>query len=145
MGTYRSVERHVARSLSWPRNRNLPPQPATSPMVFPLYDEQARKRVSQPYVTWGLVALNVAVFIAEVASPGVTQQKIVHAFGFTPAGLAGASRRRLAQAGPAAAVAHPAHRHVRPSRLGSSDRQHGVLGDLRRQCRGCARPPALSR
>jgi membrane associated rhomboid family serine protease len=58
-------------------------------MVFPLYDEQARKRVSQPYVTWGLVALNVAVFIAEVASPGATQQKIVHAFGFTPAILAG--------------------------------------------------------
>ena len=58
-------------------------------MVFPLYDESARKRVSQPYVTWGLVALNVAVFIAEVASPGVTQQKIVHAFGFTPAVLTG--------------------------------------------------------
>ncbi|HEY4921750.1 MAG TPA: rhomboid family intramembrane serine protease [Xanthobacteraceae bacterium] len=58
-------------------------------MVFPLYDEQARKRVSQPYVTWGLVALNVAVFIAEVANPGATQQKFVHMFGFTPAILAG--------------------------------------------------------
>jgi membrane associated rhomboid family serine protease len=58
-------------------------------MVFPLYDERARKRVSQPYVTWGLVALNVAVFIAEVAAPGATQQKIVHMFGFTPAVLAG--------------------------------------------------------
>jgi membrane associated rhomboid family serine protease len=58
-------------------------------MVFPLYDEQARKRVSQPYVTWGLVALNVAVFIAEVAAPGATQQKFVHMFGFTPGILAG--------------------------------------------------------
>jgi membrane associated rhomboid family serine protease len=58
-------------------------------MVFPLYDEQARKRVSQPYVTWGLVALNVVVFIAEVAAPGATQQKIVHTLGFTPAILAG--------------------------------------------------------
>ena len=58
-------------------------------MVFPLYDEAARKRVSQPYVTWGLVALNVVVFIIEVASPEATQQEIVHSFGFTPAMLAG--------------------------------------------------------
>ena len=58
-------------------------------MVFPLYDEQARKRVSQPYVTWGLVALNVVVFIAEVASPAGTQQWIIHAYGFTPGMLAG--------------------------------------------------------
>jgi membrane associated rhomboid family serine protease len=58
-------------------------------MVFPLYDEEARKRVSQPYVTWTLVALNVAVFLVEVASPGATQQKIVHTLGFTPAILAG--------------------------------------------------------
>ncbi len=58
-------------------------------MVLPLYDEQARKRVSQPYVTWGLVALNVIVFLVEVGSPGATQQKIVHTLGFTPAVLAG--------------------------------------------------------
>ena len=58
-------------------------------MVFPLYDEEARKRVSRPYVTWGLVALNVAVFLVEVAAPGAMQQKIVHTLGFTPAILAG--------------------------------------------------------
>jgi rhomboid family protein len=58
-------------------------------MVLPLYDEAARKRVSQPYVTWGLVALNVVVFLVEVAVPAETQQWIVHGFGFTPAILAG--------------------------------------------------------
>jgi membrane associated rhomboid family serine protease len=57
-------------------------------MVLPLYDERARKRVSQPYVTWGLVALNVAVFIVQLASPG-DAQAIVNTFGFTPAILRG--------------------------------------------------------
>jgi membrane associated rhomboid family serine protease len=58
-------------------------------MVLPLYDERARKRVSQPYVTWGLVALNVAVFIAELDMPDTAQEAIVHTFGFTPAILRG--------------------------------------------------------
>jgi membrane associated rhomboid family serine protease len=58
-------------------------------MVLPLYDERARKRVSQPFVTWGLVALNVAVFIAELGMPAETQEAIVHTFGFTPAILRG--------------------------------------------------------
>jgi membrane associated rhomboid family serine protease len=58
-------------------------------MVLPLYDERARKRVSQPFVTWGLVALNVAVFIAEFGMPAETQEAIVHTFGFTPAILRG--------------------------------------------------------
>ena len=58
-------------------------------MVLPLYDERARKRVSQPYVTWGLVALNVAVFIAALGLPGEAQQKLVQGYGFTPALLSG--------------------------------------------------------
>ncbi len=58
-------------------------------MVLPLYDERARKRVSQPFVTWGLVALNVAVFVAELGMPAETQEAIVHTFGFTPAILRG--------------------------------------------------------
>jgi membrane associated rhomboid family serine protease len=58
-------------------------------MVLPLYDERARKRVSQPFVTWGLVALNVAVFIAELGMPAETQEALVHTFGFTPAILRG--------------------------------------------------------
>jgi len=58
-------------------------------MVLPLYDERARKRVSQPFVTWALVALNVAVFLAELGLPDTAQDAIVHTFGFTPAILAG--------------------------------------------------------
>ena len=58
-------------------------------MVLPLYDERARKRVSQPYVTWGIVALNVVVFITELSMPADTQGWLVHNFGFTPAILSG--------------------------------------------------------
>ena len=58
-------------------------------MVLPLYDERARKRVSQPFVTWGLVLLNVAVFAAELGLPEAAQDAIVHTYGFTPAILSG--------------------------------------------------------
>src|SRR5262249_24223151 len=58
-------------------------------MVLPLYDEPTRKRVSQPYVTWGLVVLNVAVFIAELTLPAAGKQAMLQTFGFTPAFLRG--------------------------------------------------------
>jgi len=58
-------------------------------MVLPLYDERERKRMSQPFVTWALVALNVAVFFAEVARPEAAQEAIIQTFGFTPAILRG--------------------------------------------------------
>jgi membrane associated rhomboid family serine protease len=58
-------------------------------MVLPLYDERARKRVSQPYVTWSLVALNVAIFIVSLGVAPETWESIVHTFGFTPAILRG--------------------------------------------------------
>jgi membrane associated rhomboid family serine protease len=58
-------------------------------MVLPLYDERERKRVSQPYVTWTLVALNVAAFIWELAAGDAGQETIVRTFGFTPAALSG--------------------------------------------------------
>jgi membrane associated rhomboid family serine protease len=58
-------------------------------MVLPLYDERARQRVSQPYVTWALVALNVAIFIFELAASNQTQELMVRTFGFTPAVLRG--------------------------------------------------------
>ena len=58
-------------------------------MVLPLYDERARKRVSQPFVTWGLVLLNVAVFAGEIGMPAETREAIVQTYGFTPAILSG--------------------------------------------------------
>jgi membrane associated rhomboid family serine protease len=53
-------------------------------MVLPLYDERARKRVSQPIVTWALVALNIAVFAVELTIPGDRLESILQPFGFTP-------------------------------------------------------------
>ena len=58
-------------------------------MVFPLYDESVRQRVSQPYVTWTLVAINVVVFVGMCLTPDVTQVGVVQKFGFTPAVLFG--------------------------------------------------------
>src|SRR5579871_5935638 len=58
-------------------------------MVIPLYDETARQRVSRPYVTWTLVAINVVVFLAMCLTPEVTQLAFIQKFGFTPAVLAG--------------------------------------------------------
>jgi membrane associated rhomboid family serine protease len=58
-------------------------------MVLPLYDERARKRVSQPYVTWSLVVLNVAIFLVQLGMPTETKEAIVQTFGFTPAILRG--------------------------------------------------------
>jgi membrane associated rhomboid family serine protease len=58
-------------------------------MVLPLYDERERKRVSQPYVTWLLAALNVAIYVTEIAAPAETQEVILQSFGFTPAILRG--------------------------------------------------------
>jgi membrane associated rhomboid family serine protease len=58
-------------------------------MVLPLYDERERKRVSQPFVTWALVVLNVAVFAAELGTPPAAQETLIQTFGFTPAILRG--------------------------------------------------------
>ena len=58
-------------------------------MVIPLYDEDARQRVSQPYVTWTLVAVNVVVFFGMCLMPEVAQLAIIQKYGFTPAVLAG--------------------------------------------------------
>jgi membrane associated rhomboid family serine protease len=65
-------------------------------MVLPLYDERARKRVSQPYVTWSLVTLNVAIFIVSLGVAPETWEWIVRSFGFTPAILSG----KVANSGP---------------------------------------------
>lgn len=58
-------------------------------MVIPLYDEDASQRVSRPYVTWALVAINVLVFFIMCLMPEVTQLDFIQKFGFTPAVLAG--------------------------------------------------------
>jgi membrane associated rhomboid family serine protease len=54
-------------------------------MVLPLYDEGARQRVSKPYVTWTLVAINVVAFFTLCLAPEPTQLDILQTYGFTPA------------------------------------------------------------
>ena|SRR5581483_10299306 len=57
-------------------------------MVMPLYDDDARQRVSQPYVTWALVTINVVAFFVLCLMPEVKQLEIIHSFGFTAAHIA---------------------------------------------------------
>jgi len=64
-------------------------------MVFPLYDDNPFKRARLPYLTWGLIVLNVGIFLIEVSSPQATSRAIMASFGATPAVLA----RHLPQAG----------------------------------------------
>jgi membrane associated rhomboid family serine protease len=53
-------------------------------MVLPFYDEDAQQRLSKPYVTWTLIAINVAVFFALRLAPDQTQLTVIQRYGFTP-------------------------------------------------------------
>ncbi|MGE3064316.1 MAG: rhomboid family intramembrane serine protease [Hyphomicrobiaceae bacterium] len=53
-------------------------------MVFPLYDDNPFKRATPPLMTWGLIALNVIVFMVELGSNEVGQA-MLNSFGATPA------------------------------------------------------------
>ena len=55
-------------------------------MVFPLYDDDPTELPVAPLVTWGLIALNVLVFLIEVFS-GPTMFSMVASLGLTPASL----------------------------------------------------------
>jgi membrane associated rhomboid family serine protease len=57
-------------------------------MVFPLYDDNPFKRARLPYVTWGLIALNIIVFWIEIRSSEVGARAILASFGATPAAVA---------------------------------------------------------
>ncbi len=56
-------------------------------MVFPLYDENPFAKPDPPYVTWGLIAINVIVFVSMIAASEVDQVKLVMSYGVTPAAL----------------------------------------------------------
>jgi len=38
-------------------------------VVFPLYDDNPFKLPVRPYATWGLILINVAIFLAEIVTP----------------------------------------------------------------------------
>jgi membrane associated rhomboid family serine protease len=56
-------------------------------MVFPLYDDNPLRRPRRPYVTWGLIALNVVIFLIQVSISGVASLAMVASFGATPAAV----------------------------------------------------------
>ncbi|HWB47355.1 MAG TPA: rhomboid family intramembrane serine protease [Hyphomicrobiaceae bacterium] len=54
-------------------------------MVFPLYDDNPFRHAIKPWVTWGLIALNVAIFIVEVTSTDAAAQAMITSWGVVPA------------------------------------------------------------
>ena len=56
-------------------------------MVIPLYDDNPFTRPAPPLATWGLIALNVLIFLIQVGSDEPTQSAIIASFGATPAAL----------------------------------------------------------
>jgi membrane associated rhomboid family serine protease len=59
-------------------------------MVFPLYDDNPFKLPVPPIVTWGLIALNILIFLVQISSGPETAAGIVASFAATPATLSGA-------------------------------------------------------
>jgi membrane associated rhomboid family serine protease len=70
-------------------------------MVFPLYDDNPFKRAKVPYVTWGLILLNVGVFLFELGTTDNAVKALLASFAATPAAIthqvppSGGSRRNL--------------------------------------------------
>jgi membrane associated rhomboid family serine protease len=56
-------------------------------MVFPLYDDNPFNRPTPPYVTWGLIAVNVVIFLVGVTSTDVTAAAMLASYGATPAAV----------------------------------------------------------
>jgi membrane associated rhomboid family serine protease len=57
-------------------------------MVFPLYDDNPFRRARLPYVTWGLIALNIIIFLIEASSSDEATKAIIASFAATPAAVA---------------------------------------------------------
>ncbi len=56
-------------------------------MFLPLHDRNPIRHVKFPFVTYGLIALNVIVFLLQQSLPGRNHEGIVVAFGLIPAVL----------------------------------------------------------
>jgi membrane associated rhomboid family serine protease len=79
-------------ALAWPENirqivsaaQRAPPIERYSGMVFPLYDENPLEKPSLPIVTFGLIGLNIIVWLAQI-NFGV--DSAIALYGFKPATL----------------------------------------------------------
>lgn len=59
-------------------------------MAFiPLFDQNPRIYLRYPWVTWGLIALNVYFFISQVSGSQLDQAAIVYGYGFIPSVFSG--------------------------------------------------------
>src|SRR5262245_35215785 len=58
-----------------------------SAMVFPLYDDNPFKRARIPYVTWGLIVLNVGIFLFEIGATDDAVKVLLASFGATPSAI----------------------------------------------------------
>jgi membrane associated rhomboid family serine protease len=56
-------------------------------MVFPLYDDNPLKLPVAPIATWGLIAINVFVFLFQTGSDTVSAEAFVASFGAIPAAI----------------------------------------------------------
>jgi membrane associated rhomboid family serine protease len=56
-------------------------------MVFPLYDDNPFRRARVPFVTWGLIALNIVIFLYQVGVSEVAIKALLASFGATPAAV----------------------------------------------------------
>jgi membrane associated rhomboid family serine protease len=56
-------------------------------MVFPLYDDNPFKRAKVPYVTWGLIVLNIGIFLFEVGAKDDSMKGLLASFAATPAAI----------------------------------------------------------
>jgi len=56
-------------------------------MVFPLYDDNPFKRAKIPYVTWGLIVLNVGIFLFEVGATDDAAKALIASYAAIPAAI----------------------------------------------------------
>jgi membrane associated rhomboid family serine protease len=54
-------------------------------MVFPLYDDNPFGRAKPPLVTWGLIIVNVAIFLFEIRASDAGARAMIASLGATPA------------------------------------------------------------
>jgi rhomboid family protein len=58
-------------------------------MVVPIYDDNPFAPPLKPIVTWGLIGLNLAIFVYEVGASQLALDRMIDTFSLTPAALTG--------------------------------------------------------
>jgi membrane associated rhomboid family serine protease len=63
-------------------------------MVVPIYDDNPFSPPVKPVVTWGLIALNLAILLYEMGASQLALDRIIDSFSLTPAAFIGDSAAR---------------------------------------------------